>query len=184
VARTTTAFGSVVESNGSLARLTAPPTLTVTMTSVTTDVNGDGLIDTGDRIDWMITVSNSGGSAATGLRISDGLGGSGSCSDSALAAGRETSCEVATYMITAADRNTTVKNTAVAMGLDIAGVRVSSKQVSVAVAVSRSSPASAASLLTGSNSTLLLIAIGTFLAAVGLLVLAGFRRDRPVPPAS
>ena len=184
VARATTAFGSAVESNDSVARLTAPPRLTVTMTTVTTDVNGDGLIDTGDRIDWLITVSNSGGSAATGLRVSDGLGGAGSCGDSALAAGAATSCEVATYTITAADLDTTVKNTAVVMGLDIAGVRVSSKQVSVAVAVARSRPASAGSVLTGSNSTLLLIVIGTFLAAVGLLGLAGLRGGRPVPPAS
>jgi hypothetical protein len=92
--------------------------------------------------------------------------------------------ETVNYTITAADLNTTVKNTAVVIGLDVAGVRVSSKQVSVAVAVSRSHPASAGSVLTGSNSTLLLIAIGTLLAAVGLLGLAGFRRRGPVPSAS
>ena len=41
------------------------PAITLSMRAVTTDVNGDGVVDPGDRVDWVISATNTGTSAVS-----------------------------------------------------------------------------------------------------------------------
>ena len=111
------------------------PAITVTVTAVTTDVNADGVIDPGDRVDWEVTATNTGRTAVTDLNLTDSLGNAVACNQSELVRDAKTVCALATYTIGASDAGSTVTNTLVASGVDLPGVTVTSFGTSASVVV-------------------------------------------------
>ncbi|CUR54166.1 exported hypothetical protein [metagenome] len=86
------------------------------ITSVT-DVNGNGLTDAGDRINWVFEVTNNGTVTLTAVGVSDPLAGAVTCPVTTLAPGASTLCTAVPYVITAADVAAgNVHNTATAQG--------------------------------------------------------------------
>ncbi|WP_428347972.1 beta strand repeat-containing protein [Nocardioides sp.] len=82
-----------------------------------TDVNGNGLTDAGDRINWVFEVTNTGDVPLTTVGVTDALAGPVTCPATTLAPGASTLCAAAPYVITPADVNAgNVHNTATAHG--------------------------------------------------------------------
>ena len=106
----------VVASNQSTALVTLAAPITLSMRAVTTDVNGDGVIDPGDRVDWTITATNTGIAAVRDLSVSDALLGPASCNQTALPRDAVTDCTVATYTIPASAATRRLVDTAAATG--------------------------------------------------------------------
>jgi uncharacterized repeat protein (TIGR01451 family) len=84
------------------------------------DVNGDGLTDAGDTIQYTFDVTNSGDVPITDVGVTDVKAGPVTCPDSTLAAGATETCTAdAVYTVTPADESAgAVDNTAVATGTD------------------------------------------------------------------
>ncbi len=170
----------VVSSNASTAAVTTVAAITVTVTAVTTDVNADGVIDPGDRVDWEVTATNTGRTAVTDLNLTDSLGNVVACNQSELVRDAKTVCALATYTIGASDAGSTVTNTLVASGVDLPGVNVTSFGTSASVVVHDEPPQASSLALAGTNARLALIIVSMLVAFGGLFVLAGHRRRRRV----
>lgn len=82
------------------------------------DVNGDGLTDAGDTIQYTFTVTNSGQATMSGIAVDDAKAGSVTCPQPSLAPGVSEDCSAdALYTITAADVTSgAATNTATATG--------------------------------------------------------------------
>ena len=82
------------------------------------DVNGDGLTDAGDTIQYTFDVTNTGSVPLTGVGVSDPKVGSVTCAQTTLAPGAATTCSAdKVYTITADDVTAgAVKNSATASG--------------------------------------------------------------------
>jgi uncharacterized repeat protein (TIGR01451 family) len=82
------------------------------------DVNGNGLTDTGDTIQYTFDVTNTGTVPLTDVTVNDAKVGDVVCPQTSLAAGASETCAAAAvYTITAADvANGSVDNTATATG--------------------------------------------------------------------
>ncbi|MEO7025587.1 MAG: hypothetical protein ABI130_15320, partial [Leifsonia sp.] len=82
------------------------------------DVNGDGITDAGDSIQYTFTVTNTGVLAMSNIGVTDAKAGSVTCPVSTLAPGASELCSAdSAYTITAADvTNGSVDNSATAQG--------------------------------------------------------------------
>jgi uncharacterized repeat protein (TIGR01451 family) len=82
------------------------------------DVNGDGLVDAGDTIQYTFDVTNTGSVPLTQVGVSDPKAGSTTCAQTTLAPGAATTCSAdVVYTITTDDMNTgAVNNSATASG--------------------------------------------------------------------
>ncbi|WP_344324557.1 DUF7507 domain-containing protein [Kitasatospora putterlickiae] len=84
-------------------------------TAEVTDTNGR--TDTGDRIDWRLTVTNQGTLTITDIKVNDPTAGDVSCPRSGLAPGETMTCTTRPHTITAQDAERgKVVNTATATG--------------------------------------------------------------------
>ena len=82
---------------------TAPSKLGLVKTAHAVDVNHDGVIDAGDRIDWTLVATNLGQTTITQPTMSDPSAGPVTCPTTTLAPGASVTCTVASHTITAAD---------------------------------------------------------------------------------
>ncbi|WP_336660341.1 DUF7507 domain-containing protein [Leucobacter sp. USHLN153] len=120
----------------SVVGLNEPGTATVTFESPAldlvkragdpVDVNGNGITDAGDTIQYSFDVENAGDVTVTGLAIDDPKAGAVTCEVTELAAGEGTSCEAdQPYVITADDVVAgAVENTATATGVVPSGAEI------------------------------------------------------------
>jgi uncharacterized repeat protein (TIGR01451 family) len=80
------------------------PQLTLVKHAAPTDVNGNGLTDAGDTIQYSFTLSNTGDVAITNPGVTDPKAGAVTCAPGTLAPGASITCTAATlYTVTAAD---------------------------------------------------------------------------------
>ncbi|MFE7190491.1 LPXTG cell wall anchor domain-containing protein [Kitasatospora sp. NPDC057541] len=101
-------------------RSTGQGALALTKTADTVDVNGNGngnnRIDTGDLIEWKLTVANQGTATVTGIKVDDPTPGQVTCPRTSLAPGATMTC-TATCTVTQADVDAgTIRNTATGTG--------------------------------------------------------------------
>ncbi|WP_282846791.1 DUF7507 domain-containing protein [Microbacterium oxydans] len=81
------------------------------------DVNGNGVIDPGDRIEWTIIVTNTGAQTIADIVVSDPTAGAVTCPATSLVSGEQMTCTVPPHTVTAADvRSGQVRNVATATG--------------------------------------------------------------------
>ena len=81
------------------------------------DVNGSGLVDAGDTIDFTFTVTNTGNVPLRDVHVTDPSVAAVTCDDTTLDPGESTQCRASTYTVTAADvAQGSVQNTATATG--------------------------------------------------------------------
>lgn len=81
------------------------------------DVNGNGVIDPGDRIEWTIAVTNTGAQTISDIVVDDPTAGPVACPATSLASGEEMICTVPPHTVTAADvRSGEVRNVATVTG--------------------------------------------------------------------
>jgi uncharacterized repeat protein (TIGR01451 family) len=81
------------------------------------DVDHDGRLSTGDRIEWMITVTNTGPVKVSGIVVADPTAGTVTCPGTVLDPGASFTCTAPAHLITAADAQTgEVVNTATVTG--------------------------------------------------------------------
>lgn len=127
---------------------TALPTgLTLTKQGTATDVDGDRLVDAGDRVAWILTAENTGRVPLTDLSVDDPTLGPVTCAATALAPGERTTCrsgatttltddDVTAGVVTntaTADAVVTGTSTTVRSGTATAEVGVDRPQVAVVV---------------------------------------------------
>lgn len=120
---------------------TALPTgLTLTKQGTATDVDGDRLVDAGDRVAWTVTAENTGRVPLSGLSVDDPTLGAVTCDATALAPGERTTCRSgATTTVTDDDVAAgVVSNTATASALVTGtGTTVRSDAATAEVALDR-----------------------------------------------
>ncbi|MEO9325656.1 GEVED domain-containing protein [Nocardioides sp. C4-1] len=133
VENTATARGTGANGQGAVSAPDSTSTPTSTDTSLVldktaatpTDVNGNGLTDVGDTIEYSFEVTNTGVQTLTGISIDDPLVGAQACG-ATLAPGATVTCS-ATYTVTQADLDAgAVVNTATASGTTPGGDPVTS----------------------------------------------------------
>jgi uncharacterized repeat protein (TIGR01451 family) len=92
------------------------------------DVNGNGITDAGDEIDYEFEVTNTGGATLTNVTVNDPLVGLVVCNPTTLAPNESVVCEAhASYVITQADADSgVVENIATATGTTPDGTDVDS----------------------------------------------------------
>jgi uncharacterized repeat protein (TIGR01451 family) len=152
------------------------------------DVNHDGKINVGDRIEWTLLVSNLGASTITGISVSDPTAGKVTCPTTTLAPGKIMTCTTGAHTVTAADAAAgTVDNTAIAAGIGV-GKPVSSAKAVARVPIEQA-PAGPAGqgghggpgglAKTGQSGIPQLVYTGLGLLLLGgLMMLVGLRRRR------
>jgi hypothetical protein len=156
-------------------RSTAPSALGLTKTALAVDVNGDGRIDAGDRVDWTLLVSNLGASTITAIAVTDPSGGAVTCPSTTLAPGASMTCTVASHTITAADAAAgTVANTATATGSGPGGAPLNSGPATASV------PVVASPVLASTGLTMLpqMVVAGGALLILGLMLILAVARRR------
>nr|WP_277352197.1 isopeptide-forming domain-containing fimbrial protein [Knoellia sp. DB2414S] len=138
-AKATSARGTAVQdpssTSTSLAR-TAVIGLTKSVAKVN-DVNGNGVTDPGDTVQYSFTATNTGNTTLSSITVNDPkLGGTVTCAAGPLAPGASVTCTPAqTYTVTAADQTAgKVTNTATASATSSAGT-ASSNQATATVTV-------------------------------------------------
>jgi uncharacterized repeat protein (TIGR01451 family) len=107
------------------------------------DVNGNGLTDAGDTIQYTFDVTNTGQVPLTGISVSDPKIGAVTCPEPTLAVGAAETCEAAAaYTITAEDvTNGSVDNTATATGTTPDGDPITSEPSSTSTPTTAPAPA-------------------------------------------
>jgi len=114
----TPASGQTVQDTASVA--VNDKALKLAKSATTTDVNGNGVLDAGDRATYSFTVTNTGSTTLTGVKVSDPkLSGTAiTCTPTTLAPGAQATCTAAApYTLTQADVDAgSLVNTATATG--------------------------------------------------------------------
>lgn len=107
------------------------------------DVNGNGLVDVGDTIQFTFDVENTGEIALSSITVDDPKVGAVACPQATLAAGASQTCAAATvYTITQADVDAgSVENTATASGTTPDGQMVTSEPSSTSTPTTAAAPA-------------------------------------------
>lgn len=107
------------------------------------DVNGDGLTDAGDTIQYTFTVTNTGLAPVTGVVVNDDKAGAVSCPQTSLAPGDVVTCSAdSPYTITAADVTAgAVNNTATATAVTPDGVSFTSTPSTTSTPTTAPAPA-------------------------------------------
>jgi uncharacterized repeat protein (TIGR01451 family) len=117
--------GSTSTSGPSTADVSLPaaPGLTMTKSAAVMDVDGDFLIDLGDRISWTFLLTNTGNVTLTSIGVSDATAGPVTCPTATLAPGDQVTCAATTdHTINQGDVDAgVVSNTATASGNDPTG---------------------------------------------------------------
>lgn len=86
------------------------------------DVNGNGVIDPGDRIEWTIIVTNTGAQTIDDIVVSDPTAGPVTCPATSLGSGAQMTCTVPPHTVTTADVGRgQVRNVATATGVPPGG---------------------------------------------------------------
>lgn len=86
-------------------------------TSATTDVNGNSILDAGDRVQYSFAVRNTGSVTLPSVALADPMLTGLSCAKNTLTANETTTCTAAPYTVTAADVQAgTLRNTATITG--------------------------------------------------------------------
>lgn len=86
------------------------------------DVNGNGVIDPGDRIEWTIIVTNTGAQTIDDIVVSDPTAGPVTCPATSLGSGAQMTCTVPSHTVTTADVGRgQVRNVATATGVPPGG---------------------------------------------------------------
>ncbi|WP_410631117.1 CshA/CshB family fibrillar adhesin-related protein [Amycolatopsis sp. cmx-4-83] len=117
-------------------RVTAAAALAITKAARPVDVNGDGVIGAGDRIEWTVTVGNTGAVTVREIRVDDPSAGVATCPATELAPGQAMTCTVPAHPVTAADVVAgRVRNVATAAGTGPDGSPVPAGQAAVDVPV-------------------------------------------------
>jgi uncharacterized repeat protein (TIGR01451 family) len=178
---TNTATGTGIPPTGS--PVTSPPsTKTVTIPPVKklglvkqahgVDVNDDGVIGAGDRVDWTLIVTNLGTVTITNIHVSDPTAGTVTCPATSLAPGQSMTCTVASHTITADDvKAGSVANVATVSG---SGGTGTTAKATVPVHPVQTPPLA----FTGNDSRLQIVLAALLLGVGGLITLAGTRRRR------
>lgn len=110
-------------------RVTAAAVLGITKSARPVDVNGDGVIGAGDRIEWTVTVGNTGAVTVREIRVDDPAAGVATCPATELAPGQAMTCTVPAHTVTAADVAAgRVRNVATAAGTGPGGSPVPAGQ--------------------------------------------------------
>ncbi|MFF7455832.1 hypothetical protein [Kitasatospora sp. NPDC008115] len=158
--------------------------LGLTKTADVTDVNGNGKTDTGDRIDWKLTVANQGTTTVTGIKVNDPTAGEVTCPRTSLAPGETMVCTTKPHTITTEDaQRGKVVNTATATGTGAtspeatATVKVEPDPVTPAKPASPE-PGPTGILARTGTAVLTTAGIATALLAIGGLALTLSRRRR------
>ncbi|MEU7788975.1 CshA/CshB family fibrillar adhesin-related protein [Amycolatopsis sp. NPDC049159] len=153
-------------------RITAAAALTITKAARPIDVNGDGSIGAGDRIEWTITITNTGAVTVREIRVDDPSAGAVTCPAKALAPGQAMTCTVPAHTVTAADVATgRVRNVATAAGTGSDGSAVPAGQAVADVPVTPApapAPARSPHRLPDTG-----MDVGRLLGLSGVLLLAG-----------
>ena len=91
--------------------------LAIEKRATTVDVNGNGIVDLGDRVEWTIIVTNTGAQTVSDIVVSDPTAGAVTCPATSLASGEQMTCTVPPHTIDAADvRRGEVRNVATVTG--------------------------------------------------------------------
>ena len=91
--------------------------LAIEKRATTVDVNGNRIIDLGDRVEWAIIVTNTGAQTVSDIAVSDPTAGAVTCPATSLASGEQMTCTVPPHTIDAADvRRGEVRNVATVTG--------------------------------------------------------------------
>ena len=122
----------VTDTDDATVPATQAPAVTIDKTASVVDVNGNGLTDVGDEIDYSFVVTNTGNVTLTNVTVNDTLlasvGITITCAPTTLAPAAVATCTAdAPYVITQADVDAgAVQNTATATGDDPTGTPVTS----------------------------------------------------------
>ncbi len=131
--------GATVTSNPSSTStpVASANSLLLTKSAVTTDVDGDFVVDRGDRIQWSFLVKNTGTATVGTLAIADPVAGAVTCPVTTLTPGASTTCTATVaHVITQADVDAgVVNNTATASAKSPGGATVTSNPSSTSTAV-------------------------------------------------
>ena len=105
------------------------------------DVNGDGVIDQGDRVEWTIVATDLGAAPITGIVVKDPSAGTPNCPKTTLQPGESMTCTVPSHTITASDVSAgVVRNVATASGVLPSGQPVSSLPARASTTASATPP--------------------------------------------
>jgi hypothetical protein len=179
ISNTATASGhdpadNTITSPPSTAKVTstAPSKLGLVKTGHAVDVNHDGVIDAGDRIDWKLVATNLGATTITNIAVSDPTGGKVTCPHTSLAPGASMTCTVASHTITAADASRGhVLNTAIARGTMRHDLLVRSHLAQARIDVHATPNPGSVLPFTGFSRTVPLTLAGAGLILLGVLML-------------
>jgi uncharacterized repeat protein (TIGR01451 family) len=138
--------------------------LAIEKRALAVDVNGNGVIDQGDHIQWTILVTNTGAQTINDILVSDPTAGPVTCPASSLGSGAQMVCTVPVYTITADDvRRGQVLNVATATGSTPSGDPIDPPSSQTITPVSPTPPPSLAT--TGGA-----LSVGLLLSGVMLLI--------------
>ncbi|MFE7559596.1 hypothetical protein [Kitasatospora sp. NPDC057500] len=115
--------------------------LGLTKTADVTDTNKTGRNDTGDRIDWKLTIANQGTLTVTDIKVDDPTAGDVTCPRTSLAPGETMMCTTQPHTITTQDaQRGKVVNTATATG-KAGNATLTSPEATATVKVEHDTPA-------------------------------------------
>jgi uncharacterized repeat protein (TIGR01451 family) len=115
---------------------TAASKLGLVKTAHAVDVNKDGSIDAGDRIEWTLVATNLGATTINQLVVADPSAGTTTCAETRLDPGASTHCTVAPHTVTTTDVTAgRVINTAIATGTVMGTAPIRSPQARAVVDV-------------------------------------------------
>ncbi|WP_069385474.1 DUF7507 domain-containing protein [Cellulosimicrobium cellulans] len=164
---------------------TGTSSLELDKTATTVDVNGNGTVDVGDRIEWSIVVTNTGATTVEDIAVSDPTAGKVTCPATSLAPGESMDCTVPARAITAEDgARGHIHNEAGVTGNTPWGdpVEPASDEVTTSVEPAPAGPAKRGGPLATTGATIGWIAGGAaLLVLIGVVALIAARNRRTIP---
>lgn len=155
-----------------------PNALTLEKRANPVDVNGNGVIDPGDRIEWTILVTNTGAQTIDDIVVTDPTAGPVTCPSTSLGSGVQMTCTVPPHTVTAADvERGQVRNVATATGVPPGGGTIVPPPSETTTRVFPPPPPTLA--VTGGVLSAGLLLGGLMLFAGGMLLPAIRRRRQP-----